>query len=104
MTTKEDGTKPLTKSEITAQLAEQVGITRKQVTQFLEAQANLAYKNARNSFVIPGIGKLVCYDRPARMGRHPRTKEPIEIKAKQVLKFRVAKAAKDAILGVPAKQ
>ena len=104
MMTNAEGTKPLTKSEITAQLAEQVGITRKQVTQFLEAQANLAYKNARNSFVIPGIGKLVCYDRPARMGRHPRTKEPIEIKAKQVLKFRVAKAAQDAILGTPSKK
>jgi DNA-binding protein HU-beta len=92
-------TKPLSKSEIAGQLAETVGITKKQAVQFLEAQAELAYKNAKHQFVIPGIGKLVLRDQAARMGRNPATGAPIEIKARKVLKFRVAKAAKDAILG-----
>jgi DNA-binding protein HU-beta len=49
-------------------------------------------------FVIPGIGKLVRVDRKARMGRNPATGEAIKIPAKKVVKFRVAKAAKDAIV------
>jgi DNA-binding protein HU-beta len=93
------GPKPLSKSEIAAQLAETVGITKKQATQFLEAQAELAYKHARDQFTIPGIGKLVLVDRAARLGRNPATGQPMQIPAKRVLKFRVAKAAKDAILG-----
>lgn len=93
--------KPMSKSEVAATIAERVGggLTKRQVTQILQAQAELAHEQARNQFTIPGIGKLVLVDRPARMGRNPRTGEPIEIKAKKVLKFRIAKAAKDAILG-----
>jgi DNA-binding protein HU-beta len=96
---------PMTKSETAAALAEKVGITKKQVGEFFQAQAELAYKQAKNAFVIPGIGKLVVKNkppRPARMGRNPATGEPMQIKAKpasKVLKFRMAKAAKDAILG-----
>lgn len=91
--------KTLTKTEITARLAEKVGITKKQVSQLLEAQADLAYQQAKHSFVIPGIGKLVLVQRKARTGRNPRTGETIHIPAREVVKFRVAKAAKDAILG-----
>ena len=93
------GAKPLSKSEIAARLAETVGITKKQATQFLEAQAELAYSHAKDQFTIPGIGKLVLVDRAARIIRNPATKEPMQIPAKRVLKFRVAKSAKDAILG-----
>ena len=60
----------------------------------------LAYKNAKDTFTIPGIGKQVLVNRKARVGRNPATGETIQIKAKRVVKFRVAKAAKDAILGV----
>ena len=91
--------KPMTKSEVASTLAEEVGISKKQVTQLLQAMADLAYKQAKNSFVIPGIGKLVLVNRNARTGRNPATGETIQIAAKKVLKFRVAKAAKDAILG-----
>lgn len=91
--------KALTKSQTTAALAEKVGITKKQSAQFIEELAALAYKNAKNSFVIPGLGKLVLVNRKARTGRNPATGETIQIKAKKVVKFRVAKAAKDAILG-----
>ena len=59
----------------------------------------LAYKNAKNSFTVPGLGKLVLVNRKARMERDPATGEQIKIAAKRVVKFRVSKAAKDAILG-----
>jgi len=91
--------KALTKSQTAAALAEQTGLTKKQSAQFLDDLAALAYKNAKNSFVIPGLGKLVLVHRKARTGRNPATGETIQIKAKKVVKFRVAKAAKDAILG-----
>lgn len=91
--------KALTKSQITATLAEKVGITKKQSGEFLGELAALAYKNAKNSFTIPGLGKLVLVKRKARLGRNPATGETIKIAAKRVVKFRVAKAAKDAILG-----
>jgi len=91
--------KTLTKSQIAASLAETVGVTKKQGVQALEALVALAYKNAKNSFTIPGLGKLVLVNRKARMGRNPATGEQIKIPAKRVVKFRIAKAAKDAILG-----
>ena len=91
--------KALTKSEITAALAEKLGFTKVQAGQALETIAELAYKNAKNSFTLPGIGKLVLVNRKARMGRNPATGATIKIAAKKVVKFRVAKAAKDAILG-----
>src|ERR1019366_2436397 len=95
--------KALSKSQIAASLAETVGLTKKQAVQTLEALVALAYKNAKNSFTIPGLGKIVLVNRKARMGRNPATGETIKIAAKRVVKFRVAKAAKDAILGVKKK-
>jgi len=71
-----------------------------QAVQILEHIASMAYKNAKNTFTLPGIGKLVLVNRKARIGRNPATGEQINIPAKRVVKFRVAKAAKDAILGV----
>jgi DNA-binding protein HU-beta len=91
--------KALTKSQIAASVAETVGLTKKQAVQTIEALVALAYKNAKNSFTIPGLGKLVLVNRKARMGRNPATGEAIRIPAKRVVRFRVAKAAKDAILG-----
>ena len=91
--------KALTKSQIATTVAEKVSITKKQAVECLEALVDLAYKNAKNSFTIPGLGKIVLVNRKARMGRNPATGEAIKIAAKRVVKFRVAKAAKDAILG-----
>jgi DNA-binding protein HU-beta len=94
--------KSLTKSEIAAHLAEKVGITKKQVAILLAAQADLAYKQAKNVFTISGLGKLKLVDRPARkmiMRFGPDAgKEKLIPKSKKV-RFTVAKAAKDAILG-----
>ena len=92
--------KAMTKSQIVTAVAEKSEITKKQAGAALEALASLAYKNAKNGFTVPGLGKIVLVSRKARMGRNPATGEAIQIKAKKVVKFRVAKAAKDAILGV----
>jgi DNA-binding protein HU-beta len=91
--------KALTKSQIAAEIATENDISKKAAVEVLESIAQLAYKNAKNSFTLPGLGKLVLVNRKARVGRNPATGETIQIKAKRVVKFRVAKAAKDAILG-----
>ncbi|MBI5042672.1 MAG: HU family DNA-binding protein [Nitrospirae bacterium] len=91
--------KAITKSQITDQVAKKAGITKKAAGQILDDLAALAYKEAKNNFTLPGLGKLVLVNRKARMGRNPQTGEPIKIPAKRVVKFRVAKACKDAVLG-----
>ena len=89
----------MTKTQIARHLAEKTGTTNKVAASFLEHLADTALKETKKNdvFVIPGIGRLVKAHRKARMGRNPQTGEPIQIKAKTVVKFRVAKAAKDAI-------
>lgn len=89
--------KPMTKAQIVTTLAERTGLTKKQVTDVLSEMTDLAYKEAKTGFTIPGIGKLVVMNRKARKGRNPATGEAIKIPAKKVLKFRISKAAKDAI-------
>jgi DNA-binding protein HU-beta len=94
--------KALTKSQIAATVAEQVGMTKKQAVQALDLLAQLAYQQARNTFTLPGVGKLVLVSRPARtmtMQFGPKKGQTVKVPAKRVVKFRVAKAAKDAILG-----
>jgi len=91
--------KALTKSQIAAEIAAQNNLTKKQAAEVIQSIVQLAYKHAKNSFTLPGLGKLVLVNRKARKGRNPATGETIQIKAKRVVKFRVAKAAKDAILG-----
>ncbi len=93
---------PMTKSEVSRRLAEKVGISKKQSDQYLEALAQLAYEEAKNTFTLPGLGKLVLVERPPReatMPFGPRKGEKYTIPAKKVVKFRLAKAAKDAIVG-----
>jgi len=91
--------KSLTQSQTIAKLAETVQLSKMQVKCLLESLAELAYKEAKNAFTVPGLGKLVLVDRKARIGRNPATGEPIQIPAKRVVKFRIAKAAKEAIVG-----
>lgn len=92
--------KALSKAQIASSIAERASISKRQAVEILEHIAQLAYKNAKNSFTIPGLGKLVLVNRKARLGRNPKTGEQIQIPAKRVVKFRVAKACKEAILGV----
>jgi DNA-binding protein HU-beta len=91
----------MTKSQIAATIAEKVGIKKKEAALAMEELANLAYKKAKNTFVVPGLGKLVLVQRPARkmiMRFGPKAGQEITVPAKKVVKFRLAKAAKDAIL------
>ena len=90
--------KSKTKSEIIAGIAEATEITKKQAAIALEKLVEMAYKGAKDKFVIPGLGKLVLVQRQARIGRNPATGATINIPAKKVVKFRIAKAAKEAIL------
>ncbi len=90
--------KAQTKSQIVAGVADAAGITKKEAGAALEALVAMAYKGAKDGFTIPGLGKLVKVKRKARMGRNPATGATIKIPAKTVLKFRIAKAAKDAVL------
>ena len=79
-------------------LADKTGLKKKDVISVMDELAQLAYNQAKLGFTIPGLGKLVVVKRKARMGRNPATGEVIKIKAKTVLKFRIAKAAKDAVV------
>lgn len=90
----------MTKSQIMATLAEKTGLAKKDVVKFMEEMVNLAYAEVKSNgeFVLPGLGKLVKVNRKARQGRNPATGETIQIPAKTVVKFRVAKATKDALL------
>ena len=99
---KSAGGKAMSKSEIAAHLAEKVGISKKQAVLFMQAHAELAYKQAKSTFVIPGIGKLVLAKSKPRdmvMQFGEKKGQIIKVPAKTRVKFRVAKAAKDAILG-----
>jgi DNA-binding protein HU-beta len=91
--------KGMTKTALVRHLAEKLEITNKQATAALELLAETAVKETKKNgeFTIPGIGKLVKAERKARLGRNPQTGETIKIKAKTVVKFRVAKVAKDTI-------
>ena len=89
----------MTKSQIVAHLAEKVEIPKKTAATVLEELVTLATKQAKSSgqFVVPGLGKAVKANRKARMGRNPQTGEAIKIPAKTVVKFRLAKAFKEAV-------
>lgn len=90
--------KPLTKAQVLDHIATKAAITKKTANVVLEEFTRLAYKEAKNTFTIPGIGKLVLAKRKARLGRNPATGATIKIPAKTVIKFRIAKACKDAVL------
>ena len=89
--------KPLTKAKIIEVISEETQLSKKDVTAVLASLTELSYAQAVVGFTIPGMGKLVVQQRKARKGRNPKTGETIKIPAKKVLKFRIAKAAKDAI-------
>jgi len=90
----------MTKSQLMTVLAEKTGLAKKEVVNFVDQLSTLAYKEVKTSgeFVLPGFGKLVKIQRKARTGRNPLTGAEIKIPAKTVVKFKVAKAVKDAIL------
>jgi DNA-binding protein HU-beta len=90
--------KPMSKTVVIGHFADKFELKKKVVASIFEELSNLAYREAKNSFTLPGIGKLVLVNRKARIGRNPKTGEQIQIPAKTVVKFRVAKACKEAVL------
>ena len=92
--------KPLTKGQLAAHLAEKFGVSKKVGGEILDEIASLAVTQTKKvgQFILPGIGKLVKAERKARKGRNPSTGAEIKIPKKTVVKFRVAKAAKDAVV------
>ncbi len=96
--------KPMTKTQVVAHMAGKLELSKKAVSAFFDEFTNLAYTQTKKtgSFVLPGFGKLVVSKRKARKGRNPATGEAIKIPAKTVVKMRLAKACKEAI--VPSKK
>ena len=92
----------MTKTELQTALATATATDKRTTGVFLNTLSNLAYKEIKKNgeFVLPGFGKLVKQKRKARIGINPKTQQRIKIPAKTVVKLRVAKAAKDAVLGV----
>ena len=94
-------TKRLTKSSLLQLIAQETETDRKTAAFFLDVVTEIALREVKKNgeFPFPGIGKLVKQKRKARIGRNPKTGESIKIAAKTVVKFRVAKAVKDSLLG-----
>ena len=92
---------PKTKVRIIRFLADKTDLTQAQVASVIEELAKLAYAGAKEKggFPVPGLGKVSMIQRKARTGFNPRTQEKIQIPAKTVVKCRLSKTAKDAILG-----
>jgi DNA-binding protein HU-beta len=90
----------MTQTQLVRSLAESCEVSNKTARGFLDSLAGMAIAEVKKNgvFVLPGIGRLVRVDRKARLGRNPATGESIKIPAKKVVKFRVAKAAKDSIV------
>jgi DNA-binding protein HU-beta len=90
----------MTQTQLVRSMAEGCEVPNKTARTFLDNLATMAVTEVKKNgvFVLPGIGRLVRVDRKARVGRNPATGESIKIPAKKVVKFRVAKAAKDAIV------
>jgi DNA-binding protein HU-beta len=93
-------TQRMTQTQLVRSLAEKCEVNNKTARAFLDELSSMAVAEVKKNgmFVLPGIGRLVRQDRKARMGRNPATGEAIKIPAKKVVKFRVAKSAKDAIV------
>ncbi len=92
--------KPLTKSQIVNHFAEKFELSKNTVSSIVDEMAILATSETKKAgaFTLPGVGKLVLVKRKARVGRNPATGEAINIPAKTVVKMRIAKACKDAIV------
>ncbi len=90
----------MSQTQLVKEIAETCGLNGKVARQVLDTYAEIAVRETKKNgvFVMPGIGRLVRQDRKARLGRNPATGEKIKIPAKKVVKFRVAKAVKDAIV------
>ncbi len=93
--------KSMTKNQIVAALADKVGISKQASAAYLDELMAMALREAKNGFTLPGVGKLALRSYKERLYRDPRTGEEKKVPPKKVLKFQVARSAKDAILNEP---
>jgi len=93
----------MTKSQLVRRLADKVGTDKKTAQSFLNHLTNTAVKETKKNgvFSLPGLGRFVVAHRKARSGRNPMSGDSIQIKAKTVVTFRMAKRAKDEIAPPP---
>ena len=94
------GKRPLTKAQTVSYFAKKFDLSKKVASSFIDEMASFAIAETKKAgaFTFPGVGKLVLVKRKARVGRNPATGEPINIPAKTVVKMRIAKSCKDAIV------
>jgi DNA-binding protein HU-beta len=91
--------KPMTKTQLIAALAEEMGADKKTATAALEAVAALVTREvaAGGAITLPGLGKMACRARPERQVRNPATGETMTKAADKQVKFTIAKALKDSV-------
>ncbi|EAP77817.1 MULTISPECIES: HU family DNA-binding protein [Roseovarius] len=93
--------KPLTKSQLSAVLAEEMGSDKKSAAAALDAVCAVITREVSNggAVTLPGVGKIYCRERPERMVRNPATGQQIKKEADKVVKMTIAKALKDSVNG-----
>ena len=93
--------KPMTKTQLVAALAEEMGADKKTAGAALDAIAGIITKEVAGggAVTIPGVGKIYCRERPERQVRNPATGESFTKEADKVVKVTVAKALKDSVNG-----
>lgn len=91
--------KPMTKTQLIAALAEEMGTDKKTAGAALEAVAALVTREvaAGGAITLPGLGKMACRARPERQVRNPATGETMTKAADKQVKFTIAKALKDSV-------
>jgi len=94
-------TKPMTKTQLIAALADEMGTDKKAAGAALDAVTSVITKEVANggAVTLPGIGKVYCRERPERMVRNPATGEQIQKEADKQVKVTIAKALKDSVNG-----
>ncbi|MGR3511417.1 MAG: HU family DNA-binding protein [Paracoccaceae bacterium] len=91
--------KPLTKTQLVAALADEMDGDKKAASSALDAIISVITKEVSGggAVTLPGVGKIYCRERPARMVRNPATGEQIHKEADKVVKMTIAKALKDSV-------
>ena len=93
--------KPMTKTQLVAALAEKMDTDKKSATGALDAIVDIITEEVSNggAVTLPGVGKIMCRERPERMVRNPATGEQFKKEADKVVKMTIAKALKDSVNG-----
>ena len=93
--------KPMTKTQLVAAIADAMGSDKKTASAALDAIAEVVTKEVAEggAVTLPGIGKVSCKARPERQVRNPATGETITKPADKQVKVTIAKVLKDSVNG-----